>query len=101
MFNIHLKDGLDKLGLRGLGNAGRDDGELVTEGGPGYVGQSRNVVPDSDLAQGTGAIISLGRNIHGLNVINNLRWGGGSHFTHHNGIVRSRDKVRLEWDECS
>ena len=101
MFNIHLEDGLDKLGLRGLDNAGRDDGDLVTEGGAGDGGQGLDVVPDGDLAQGTGAIISLGRNIHGLDVINNLRWGRSRHFTHQTGIVWSRDKVRLEWDEGS
>ena len=97
----YLEDGLDKLGLRCLDDAGRDDGGLVTEGRAGDGGQSLNVIPDSDLTQGTGTIICLGRDIHGLNVINNLGWGRGRHLTHHNSIVWTRDKVGLEWDEGS
>ena len=101
LFNIHLEDGLDKLGLRCLDDAGRDDGGLVTEGRAGDGGQCLDVVPDSDLTQGTGTIICLSSNIHGLNVINNLGWGRGRHLTHHNSIVWTRDKVGLEWDEGS
>ena len=98
---LYLEDGLDKLGLSRLDDAGRDDGGLVTEGRAGNGGQGLNVVSDSDLSQGTGTIISLSSDIHGLSVINNLGWGRGCNITHHNSIVWTRDKVGLEWDEGS
>ena len=100
VFNIHLEDCLDKLGLRGLDNAGGDDGILVTEGGAGDGGEGLNVFPDRDLAQGTRAIVSLHRDIHDIIVINNLGgYSRGRHLTHHRDIVGGGDQLRPEGDE--
>ena len=93
---LYLEDCLDKLGLRGLDNAGGDDGGLVTEGGAGDGGQRLDVVTDCDLAQGTRTVISLLRNINSINGVNNRSRGG--HLTDHQGSLGG-DKLGLDCGE--